>query len=126
MMDNLLFWNLRGIKSSVKRLKKVVQINNVSMLFLAEPIVDKGKIHDYRSKLGYDHCHANRNGKLWAFWNSHLVCQLRRDLWNDLPQFADKLDMPWLRGGILMPSLTGKKGKEETLRIEDRWRILAA
>ncbi|KAL2505587.1 Uncharacterized protein Adt_21208 [Abeliophyllum distichum] len=87
----------KGIKSSVKRLKKVVQINNVSMLFLAEPIVDKGKIQDYRCKLGYDHCHANRNGKLWA--SGTLIWSARRDLWNDLAQFADKLDMPWLIGG---------------------------
>ncbi|KAL2527111.1 Uncharacterized protein Adt_12165 [Abeliophyllum distichum] len=79
MMDNLLFWNLRGINSSIKRLKKVVHINNVSMLILAEPIVDKGKIQEYKCKLGYDYCHSNRNGKLWVFWNSHLDCQVIED-----------------------------------------------
>ncbi|KAL2498725.1 DUF4283 domain-containing protein [Abeliophyllum distichum] len=79
MMDKLLFWNLRGIKNSVKRLKKVVQIHSVSMLFLAEPIVDKVNIQDCRCNLGYDHGYANRNGKLWVFWKSHMDCQIIDD-----------------------------------------------
>jgi len=40
------------------------------VLFVAifEPFVDVGKIEGYRRFLGFHHCLANNNGKIWCFW----------------------------------------------------------
>lgn len=70
-MISTLFWNIRGVRSkkAIHRLKQLANINKLVYIAIFEPFVDMSKIDGYRRFLGYHHCVASSNGKIWCFWN---------------------------------------------------------
>lgn len=72
-MISAIFWNIRGVRSkkAIHRLKILVNINKVAFVAIMEPSVNMNKIEGYNFFLGFQHCLANTNGKIWCFWN-HL------------------------------------------------------
>ncbi|KAM3327342.1 hypothetical protein P3S67_002468 [Capsicum chacoense] len=70
-MISAIFWNIRTVRSekAIHRLKQHTNINKVSFVAILDPSVDMSKIDGYRRFLGFQHCVANVNGKIWCFWN---------------------------------------------------------
>lgn len=62
-----LIWNVRGIgkMSSVRRIRKLSKINNLSFLCLIEPLVAVNKSQSVRLALHFDSVSVNANNKIW-------------------------------------------------------------
>lgn len=76
-MDNLLFWNARGVGSSDFKaaVLDLIKTNSVDFLFICEPRVKFAKVKKHFQKLGFNTIEvveANGfSGGLWVMWNSN-------------------------------------------------------
>ncbi|VFQ90505.1 unnamed protein product [Cuscuta campestris] len=69
----LLFWNIRGITSSLHRLKSLIKTHSVPFLYVLESLVNCNKLQFYMLSLGFSHCLANPNNKIWIFWRDDIL-----------------------------------------------------
>ncbi|KAF5465148.1 hypothetical protein F2P56_015179 [Juglans regia] len=69
-MKKVMFWNLRGIGTSKKRLRKLVRVHQPCVLFLAEPFGDDSQLSYWCDYFSFSACisNADKAGKLWCFW----------------------------------------------------------
>nr|XP_027086510.1 uncharacterized protein LOC113708247 [Coffea arabica] len=65
-----LFWNVRGISKAPKlrRIKKLIQMNNLQFLAFCEPWLEVDKVEQYRHKLGFHGVVHNVVGSIWVFF----------------------------------------------------------
>lgn len=76
-MDKFLIWNIRGMANvpSLRRLNKLVRINNCVFFTILEPKVRKDDISCYQRKLRCTGSVANNQNTIWVFWKN-LNCQV--------------------------------------------------
>ncbi|KAF5474951.1 hypothetical protein F2P56_006803 [Juglans regia] len=69
-----MFWNIRGIGTSKKRLRSLVRVHKPSVLFLAEPFRDNSHLSYWRNYFSFSEClsNADKEGKIWCFWIAGL------------------------------------------------------
>ncbi|KAG2674330.1 hypothetical protein I3760_13G128500 [Carya illinoinensis] len=65
-----LYWNVRGVKSSNSRLKKIMKVYKPKMFVIAEPFLCDEQLDDVKKMLGFDYGFSNGawNCKLWILW----------------------------------------------------------
>lgn len=75
-MINFLSWNIRGIgsKGSLERLQ-----HQLPLICLQEPMVDSGKIENYKRKLGMDHIFNNCSNKIWLLRTGDVIVTVLQD-----------------------------------------------
>jgi hypothetical protein len=76
MLDNLLFWNCRGLGSSKARLRAMLKDLKPKVLIVAEPFRQDCKLERWQGMLKFDNSYSNGDsgGKLWVFWNNEVSC----------------------------------------------------
>ena len=80
-MINILFWNIRGVgnPTSRRRLKRIINKSNVSIVAIQEPMTDSQKINKLVHYLNFSNAVSNCNGKIWILWNHNWNVQLVGD-----------------------------------------------
>src|SRR4051812_28821741 len=75
-MNKNIVWNIRGIANapSLRRIKKLVKINEATILAIIEPKVTTAHISKYAKKLHCTESLANTQNSIWIFWNN-MTCQ---------------------------------------------------
>lgn len=70
MICQLLFWNICGIRSSQRRLSKLVRKLHLNFIMLAKPFVDDSNLAVLKNSLNFEHGFSNQcvGGKLWLIW----------------------------------------------------------
>lgn len=73
-MIRVLCWNVRGIGNiaSMRRLRKLCRLHNLSALFLLEPMISSDNLSRIASHFGFQHSLASYSGKIWVFWRHNL------------------------------------------------------
>lgn len=69
MINPIMHWNVRGVRSSCSRLKKLILLYKSKVLAVAKPFLDNAQLDVFRKLLGFDGGVSNENydGKLWLF-----------------------------------------------------------
>ena len=75
-MIRLLTWNAQGVGniSTLKRLKKLISMHNISLIILQEPLIST--VSEVSRKIGFDNFCSNINNKIWILSRHGLVVQL--------------------------------------------------
>lgn len=73
-MISLLSWNIRGVgnAASLRHLKKLSKIHNISLLVLLEPMFHSSMISSTTQKMGFD-SYFVANDKIWILWRYGIV-----------------------------------------------------
>lgn len=74
MMSKPLFWNIRGLGTSRRRLRKIVKSMKPNFLMLTEPFSNEAKLKLLQNNLHFEFYFFNQNigGKLWLLWGDGL------------------------------------------------------
>ncbi|KAG2725982.1 hypothetical protein I3760_01G090700 [Carya illinoinensis] len=77
MISPILFWNIRGVRSSKLRLRNIIKKFKPNIIALAEPFLREDKI---TTLLGKYNCNSfvtneRHSGKIWLLWNSEISIQ---------------------------------------------------
>ena len=78
MTDTIIYWNVRGLGSSKRRLKSLLAKNNVSICAIAEPFARENCMATMGNFLTFNCFCSNETvrGKLWIFWKELDVFQV--------------------------------------------------
>ncbi|VFQ96159.1 unnamed protein product [Cuscuta campestris] len=68
-----LFWNIRGVHSSLRRLLYLIKTYKLQFLSILEPLVDDDQLEWYKLKLGFSKGFFALNNKLWFLWKDDLL-----------------------------------------------------
>ena len=81
MLDNLIYWNCRGIGSSKVRLRAMLKVLKPTVLIVAEPFRQDCKLERWQGMLKFDASYSNgdSDGKLWIFWNNEVHINILQD-----------------------------------------------
>lgn len=68
-MMKLIAWSIRGLANnpSIRRLKRLIKVQNILCSANVEPRVTKGSIKDYEFKLNCMGSISNHEGNIWVF-----------------------------------------------------------
>lgn len=69
MIDKLLFWNIRLVKTQ-KAFERLIDLNrrhHYSFISLLEPFQEATKINNYTKRLGFEKVLCNTTSKIWIF-----------------------------------------------------------
>ncbi|KAK3188862.1 hypothetical protein Dsin_028423 [Dipteronia sinensis] len=74
MIDKIMVWNVIGMGTSKRRLKKFMKEHNVSVLAVSEPFQDVGLIRRWAMCLQFPNFSSNveEGGKIWVFWKDNI------------------------------------------------------
>lgn len=80
-MVSLITWNINGISNgpSLRRIKKIIKIHQVSVIALLEPMISAEAILELKTKLQCQGCLANSTSKIWLLWKEGIHCYLLND-----------------------------------------------
>ena len=80
MIGSILVWNIRGLGSSIGRLKILQRKLNCKMIVLMEPFQNFVKAQSYMRTLHFDNVISNEEvgGKIWVLWMNDLNVQIMR------------------------------------------------
>lgn len=75
-MISTIIWNIRGVESkgAFDRMIKLTRRHKVSFVALQEPFIHSSQLDNYKRTLGMQGAIANRNGKIWYFWDFNYTC----------------------------------------------------
>ncbi|XP_042942334.1 uncharacterized protein LOC122276573 [Carya illinoinensis] len=70
MIKPILFWNLRGLGTSKRRLVKLVHLYKPKIIALAEPFLNVSHLSRLQAKLHMENSVSNEDsgGKIWLLW----------------------------------------------------------
>lgn len=73
-MNSFLYWNLRRLGTSKKKLKNMVRRYKVNVVAIAEPFVGEHCMSRLQKSLDFWGCISNEGvgGKLWVLWNTNV------------------------------------------------------
>lgn len=86
-MISYLVWNIRGVDnaSSVRRIKHIMRVHNISLVALLEPQWSRISITDLQRLLhGFDSV-TNESGTIWIVWKADIQCSV---ISNESQQFT--------------------------------------
>lgn len=71
MINKILFWNIRSVKtqSAFERLIDLHKRNKYSYIALMEPFQSPSELEEYRRRLGLTHAKSKFSDKIWIFWD---------------------------------------------------------
>lgn len=69
MTGNFLYWNVRGLGSSKRRLKSIIIKKDITLCAVGEPFINKNRLAGSSSflSLNYSCSNVSVGGKLWIF-----------------------------------------------------------
>lgn len=78
----MLCWNVKGICSlaSLRRLKKLVRLHNLSIVFLLEPVISNDTASRINWQLGFPNFMTASSGKIWVFWSSNFTLSFQHEI----------------------------------------------
>jgi len=73
MIDKVLFWNIRLVKSqnAFERVIDLHRRHHYSYKAILEPFQNPSEIERYKGKLGLQYARANCSSKIWIFWDEN-------------------------------------------------------
>ena len=74
-MFSALFWNIRGVCTSRRRIKRLIRLNNVSVLAVFEPMVSFDQVLDFQKQIKFEGCLSFPFNKIWLLWRHGLTCR---------------------------------------------------
>lgn len=81
MMEEIIFWNIRSVKSqkAFERLMDLNRRNRYSFVALMEPFQPVSELEMYKRRLGFHNAYCNVSSKIWVFWKEDWILQESRD-----------------------------------------------
>ncbi|KAI9186057.1 hypothetical protein LWI28_013379 [Acer negundo] len=78
ILDKIIVWNVRGMGTSKRRMKKLMKDHNVSVLAVSEPFQDVGLIRKWASCLQFQNFSSNieEGGKILVFWKDNIQLEV--------------------------------------------------
>lgn len=70
---NILFWNIRGLSTSCRRLRKIVNHNKLGLIALIEPFLQSDNLPLYAATLHFQHYFSSSSCKISLLWNSEFM-----------------------------------------------------
>lgn len=124
-MMKSLFWNMWVIynASSLKRLKKLSKIHNISFLAIMEPMVDASKLEEVRIKLKFSSAYINVTSKVWVFWQPNMQCSVISDTEQAL---TVKRGHDQVEGEFVITSVYAKCARKDKRGLLDEFRSVHA
>ncbi|KAM7528608.1 hypothetical protein LguiB_032018 [Lonicera macranthoides] len=122
-MIKCLLRNVRGISnaSSLKRVRKLSKIHNISFLAVLEPMTDASKLEKIRSKLKFSSAYSNITSKVWVFWKPIMQCSVLSDTEQALTMRGTH-DL--VEGEFVISSVYAKCIKEDRRCLWDKLKIV--
>lgn len=68
-----LIWNVRGLSSSCRRLRKLIRHHNLGLIALIEPFLQSNKLSAYAAKLRFSNFISSSNNKICLLWSSDFI-----------------------------------------------------
>ncbi|KAF5458789.1 hypothetical protein F2P56_022794 [Juglans regia] len=102
MINKVLFWNIRGLGTSRKRLRGLVREQQPIILVIAEPFRDDTHLSYWKTFLEFDEClsNASQARKIWCFWKFGLKV--------DVMGVSDQPLTLLINSSLLIPSVYAK------------------
>ncbi|XP_031100850.1 uncharacterized protein LOC116004818 [Ipomoea triloba] len=76
---NLLFWNIRGLLSSCRRLKRLIRHESIHLSAIFEPFLTNDKLDSYIRTLNLHKGFASSVSKIWILWSSSFNVEVLID-----------------------------------------------
>ncbi|XP_031132021.1 uncharacterized protein LOC116033418 [Ipomoea triloba] len=75
----VLFWNVRGLSSSCRRLRQLIRHEKVNLVSISEPFLTADRIEDFARKLNLQFSFASQSCKIWLFWSDVFSINVLHD-----------------------------------------------
>ena len=91
-----LAWNCCGLGNpcTVRELRDLIRVKDLSVMFLAETWADKARLKELKRNLGFDKLHfverLNRGGGLAIFWKNNVDLQVQTSSRNHIDAIVNK------------------------------------
>lgn len=102
-MKNIIIWNVRGIGTSRKRLKHLIQSHDIGIVIILEPWAANDKADEYRRKLNMDKLFTSDSGKIWIYWKEDFEVQI-----TSTTEQAVTIETKWYGKDIILTAIYAK------------------
>ncbi|XP_019181398.1 PREDICTED: uncharacterized protein LOC109176423 [Ipomoea nil] len=117
---NLLSWNVRGLLSSRRRLKRLLRRKRIRFSAIIEPMLAQDRLSSMITELGFSNGYASMESKIWLLWTEDYEVEVVIDA----EQFlcCNIIYLPW-RFAFCYVAVYGSHTRTERLQL---WEQLTA